>query len=280
MADIDNIEINNLSLFQESIIDNITAGTVGISKLRWQSVNAANINHEQAVQFMRQKHFDVLPIESNSEVKEFFYTKDWNNYSSINKRKIAEEDLISVHTPIRKVIESFVDNNRLFYFLSFQKEAVGLISVVNLNSRPVKLYLFSMIIEIEVRLGKIISNKLSEKTILALTLDKNTERYKDIKKGYNKDKKSGIDLEVFEYLYLSDLIAIALSQDLYELIGYGKEEFNQEFKAIKNLRNSVAHPQSIIKDSNSLEKLDKLIDSMEKALSRLKKINFELEIEA
>jgi len=280
MVDIDNIGINNLSPFQESIIDNITAGTVGISKLRWQSVNAANISHEESVQLMRQKHFDVLPIESNSEVKEFFYTKDWNNYSSINKRELTEQDLISVHSPIRKVIESFVENNRLFYFLSFQKEVVGLISVVNLNSRPVKLYLFSMIIEIEVRLGRIISNKILEENIVALTLDKNQRKYKNIKADYNKDKELGIDLEVFEYLYLSDLKDIALSENLYELIGYDKEEFSKEFEAINNLRNSVAHPRSIIKDSNSLKELDKLIDSMEKAVSRLKKINLKLEIEA
>jgi len=280
MVDIDSIGINNLSLFQESIIDNITAGRVGISKLRWQSVNAVKISHEQAVQFMRQKHFDVLPIESNSEVKDFFYTKDWNNYSSINKREITEQDLISVHTPIRKVIESFVENNRLFYFLSFQQEVVGLISVVNLNSRPVKLYLFSMIIEIELRLGRIIANKISEENILALTLDTNERKYRNTKVDYNKDKELGIDLEVFEYLYLSDLIAIALSQELYKLIGYSKEEFSQKFKAINSLRNSVAHPRSIIKDSNSLKELDKLIDSMEQALSKLKKINLELEIEA
>src|SRR5690348_16205841 len=131
--------LNDLSIFQRSIVDDISAAVVGISKARWVSLDATEASEEKAAEIMRKNRFDVLPITSNLEVKEFFHTRQWNNYSSISRSEITPADIVPTSMHVRDVIKSFVDRARLYYFLESRKGVAGLISVANLNSRPVKL---------------------------------------------------------------------------------------------------------------------------------------------
>ena len=128
---------------REGIVD-INAAVVGISKARWTYLEESDATKAQAEAIMRQQRFDVLPVANGAEVKKYFRTHKWNDYSSISQETITHRDVIPFHTHIRDVIKGLALESRSFYFLHNERRVFGLLSVVNLNCRQVKVYLFSL----------------------------------------------------------------------------------------------------------------------------------------
>ena len=92
---------------------------------------------------MVENRFDVLPVESRGRVDGYFHTLTWNDYSKVARSRISKADLISCDTDVREVVRCLAEQSRLFFFLSDGSDVKGLISVVNLNRRPVKVWLFN-----------------------------------------------------------------------------------------------------------------------------------------
>lgn len=260
-----------LHFLRESVVD-INAAVVGVSKNKWKSIEEDIATAERAAEIMRRERFDVLPIASGSVTKEFFQTDRWNDYSMISRKSITHRDVISLQTYIRDVIRDFASEPRCFYFLSHESRIVGLVSIVNLNCRQVKVYLFSLLSELETRLGRFISEHTSETELLEMAFegdDKN--KYEEIKNRYKKDRSSGVDVAFVEYLYLSDVVNITLKTGLYSELGYGKNKFKANFGSLVDLRNTVAHPnRSVTTSTDSVVQLWQRIDRIEDALFRLR----------
>lgn len=252
---------------REGVVD-INAAVVGISKARWTCIEDSDTAKEQAAAIMHQHRFDVLPIVNGTEVKKYFRTHEWNDYSSISQETITHRDVIPFHTHIRDVIKGLAVESRGFYFLHNERRIVGLISVVNLNCRQVKVYLFSLLSELEVRLGNFIASHVSEDELLKMTFGKKEkEKHEDVKKRYQEDKTTGVDTRFVEYLYLSNLINIIIERKLYERLGYSRTRFEKRLGSLNDLRHAVAHPaRSIITDKHPVEKLWERIDRVEEAL--------------
>lgn len=194
---------------REGVVD-INAAVVGISQTRWKYIEESDATDEQAKTIMHQQRFDVLPIVNNTVVKKYFHTKKWSDYSEISLKTITHKEVIPFDINIRDVIKGFVLDSRNFYFLHNERRIVGLISVVNLNCRQVKVYLFSLLSELEVCLGKFITTHVSGDELWRMTFGKEEkEKHKDVKKRYQEAKNTGIDAPFVEYLYLTDLIDIS-----------------------------------------------------------------------
>ncbi len=71
---------------RESVVD-INAAVVGVSSTRWTSI-PANATSDQAAELMRDNRFDTLPIGNPEDVKEYFQTQVWSDYSSVVRRKL------------------------------------------------------------------------------------------------------------------------------------------------------------------------------------------------
>jgi len=69
---------------REGVVD-INAAVVGISRTRWKSLEESDATKLQAEVIMREKRFDVLPIDNGSEVRKYFCTHKWNDYSNISE---------------------------------------------------------------------------------------------------------------------------------------------------------------------------------------------------
>jgi hypothetical protein len=253
---------------REGVVD-INAAVVGISKARWSFIEESEASEEQAKAIMCQYRFDILPIVNGTAVKKYFCTHKWSDYSVITLENITHKDVIPFQTHIRDVIKGFVLESRNFYFLHNERRVVGLISVVNLNCRQVKVYLFSLLSELEVGLGKFITENISENELLHMTFGGETkEKHESVKKRYEEDKALGVDTPFIEYLYLSDLIEIIGKKKLYEQLGYSSRRcFDKNLGSLNDLRNAVAHPaRSIITDEKSVKNLWERIDRVEEAL--------------
>lgn len=262
-----------INIFNTDLTEQITAAMAGISTIKWKKVRDDAQSETEAADIMKRNRYDVLPIETRDGFTSYFHTIEWNNYTSIARSIIKKDDIIPATTHIRETIKLFTQNKRRYFFLEHDHSIVGLISIANINSRPVKVYLFSMISEIEVELGKIINQHVDEESVLQKTIydPKNEGRHDETKKRYEEDRALGVELEVTEYIFLSELIEIILLYGLYQPLDYSKREFKREFNAINDLRHSVAHPtRSLITRNDDIDRLDRRISYIEKALQRLR----------
>jgi hypothetical protein len=264
---------DNVHFLRETVVD-IDAAVVGISSTRWTSIPVADASTENAAQEMSKHHFDILPIVDADGVKEYFHTEVWEDYSSVIRRRITHRDVIPFATPLRDVIEGFALKSRSFYFLGNERRIVGLISVANLNCRQVRVYLFSLLSELEIELGNLISEHCSETELLDLTFGAATQKSKheSVRDRYNSAKAKGVDVQVVEYLYLPDMIKVIGKKKLFGQLGYQScGKFADVFNPLVSLRNTVAHPtSSLIVDAKSCIKLWKQIDQIEEVLFHLR----------
>src|SRR5262245_50300846 len=206
------------SYFSRDGVVHIDAAVVGVSRRGWQCLQETAATKEAAAAIMSENRFDVLPVVNGEEIKKYFYTQKWGDYSSVSEEIISHCDVIPFHTHIRDVIKGFALESRNlesrnFYFLHSERRIVGLISVVNLNCRQVKVYLFGLLSELEVRLGTFITEHVAENKLLNMTFGDNQdvkgkEKHYNVKKRYREDKARGVDVSFIEYLYLSDMISV------------------------------------------------------------------------
>ncbi len=258
--------------FATGSIVQVHAATVGISRAGWCAIRSEDATVARATRIMRRQRYDILPIVSEKGVDGYFCTKVWNDYSEIVRWSMDEKDVIPWDTNIRDVIRNLAQENRLHYFLKDDLGIDGLISIVHLNGRPVKVYLFNLLSELEIRLGQLVSTHVKESDLYKMMFGVSVkDKHADIKKHYDGDKENGLDLPLVNYLYLSDIANVILSKKLFKHIGYSHTNFKDSIFPLCNFRHAVAHPaRSIITGPDGVEKLWHRIENIEDALIRLR----------
>ena len=129
----------------------ISVALAGKSKLDWVYAEA-NDSREVAFQKMLVNRFDVLPIrEVNGEYQRYYITKDWGTYvkEDIEIKFITPEDRLYYLTNIHDAIANFSVTRRQFFFLDNLLAINGLITIGNLNSKHIYLYLYNLIVQVE-----------------------------------------------------------------------------------------------------------------------------------
>ena len=264
--------IEDSHFLRETVVD-IDAAVVGIGNSRWTALLESEATEQLAMKIMEEQRFDTLPVESGSGIKEYYQTVNWNDYSSITRHTLTHRDVVPFKTSLRNVIRGFASESRHFYFLSNERRVVGLITVANLNCRQVKIYLFSLVSELEIRLGRFVSKRCEDGELLEMTFgNSDNPKYAVVKKKYHSNKSTGVDLPFVEYLYLSDLVKVIAKKRLFGELGFeSKNQFYAVFNPLITLRNDSAHPNnSIVTDADSCQKLWKNIDQVEQLLFELR----------
>lgn len=257
-------------LFLRTGTVDVDAAVIGVGRTRWHSLPSEEASTEKAIQIMEAKHFDVLPIDGDddSPIYEYFHTQHWGKWTgeTVERSAITFKDVIPAQTSILDLIEKFVGNERLFFFLSYEYRIAGLVSVANLNSRQVKFYLFALLCELETRLGRLIHSDLSEEQVYS-KLDEETRNI------YKADRDKGFNNDAVQYLYLSSLIDIVRAEDLFKQMGYPSKKQFEKLNTLNELRNQVMHPvRSLVHNKESLKKLWERIEKLQDVLFRLRQL--------
>lgn len=257
--------------FSTKDIVRLTAAVAGISRKVWTAVQDPAAT-EEASTVMKTKHFDILPIDDGSSVSAYFHTRTWNDYTTVTRANISDSDLIPFDTDVREVIKRFAEESRLFYFLHDDTTIIGLISVVNINRRQVKVWLFNLLSEVEMLLGSLLSKHFDDAEIEAITLKSSTDKkHEEIKKQLKSDRNKGLDLPIVEYLYFSDLVNVTISKELYKQLSFTQTQFKRTLGSLIELRNTVTHPaRSLVREAHSAHKLYKRVQRMEDVLNKLR----------
>lgn len=260
-------------LFLRTISVEVDAAMIGIGRSRWVGIKPEEASTQKAIAMMKQGRFDVLPIDPGDSypIYDYFSTSQPHCWitETVKKHSLNHSDVISAQTPIIDLIEKLVREHRSFFFLTYANKIAGLVSLVNLNSREVRVYLYSLICEFETRLIRLLKkSQLSEDLILA-------EMKPSAKDSYHQDKDSGYDNEITEYLYLSDLLEIIRKNDLYKTMGYSGTNQFKKLNSLNELRNQIMHPQrSLVNNEASLQQLWHRIDRLQDVLFRLRQLQF------
>jgi hypothetical protein len=146
--------------------------------------------------------------------------------------------------------------------------------VANLNCRQVRVYLFSLLSELEVKLGNLVSDNCTEPELLQMTFgaDKHA-KYDAVRERYSSDKAKGVEVPFVQYLYLTDMVNAIRKKKLFSLLGYQSAgKFGDALGSVVSLlRDAVAHPiRSLIADPESCKKLWEQIDQIEEVLFHLR----------
>jgi hypothetical protein len=254
----------------------VTAAVVGISRSRWDSIPAQRATMEEATALMRDSRYDVLPIEEGEAINDYFCTSAWGNYSKVERRTLEPEDMIPLDTHIEGVIQRFAERDRRFYFLgeradsSVPSQVTGLISVVNLNSRAVKVHLYGLMSELEIILGEIALDSIPDDDELIEFASQygRPKKVAEAKKFFLADHSNSMDVRFVEYLYLPDLIKVAMGLGVHGNIRYSPEKFEDDLESLVALRNRVSHANhALMRDAESANWLWQRINSLTRLLS-------------
>ena len=257
---------------RETVVD-VDAAVVGISSERWTKIDAAKATPEEAQRLMQGQRFDVLPIVGRTHVREYFRTTIWGDYTTIVRKSVSHRDLLPLATPIRDVIRGFATEARDFYLLAHERRICGLVSVANLNCRQVRVWLFSLLSELETELAAFLMSHVSEGDLHSEELGPSASPLaQKTRARYDADRAEGVDVPLVEYLYLSNLINSIAKRKLYDRLGYeSRSAFEKHFNPMNTLRDLVAHPvRSLVSDPGSCAKLWSTLEHVEQVLVSLR----------
>lgn len=263
---------SDLSFEREHVVD-VDAAVVGISRQRWSALTpdeAADLDRARAV--MKENGFDVMPVEDDDgEVRSYVTTAAWGDFRSpVERHDIGPQDIIPQRTPLEEVLRGFAEDGRDFYFLSSYGRITGLITIVNLNCRQVRVFLYGLICEFETVLGDLIREAIGpDKLTVDKILSELSEGRADVKDGFDEARGANLDTDITEFLYLTDLIKVVRRHGLFGPLGFEhRGRFKDTFSHLNETRKRVAHPtRALIEKRGAVVTLWEDVKAIERALS-------------
>lgn len=257
----------DFSNHRREIVVDVDAAVVGISRDRWEHLPESDASQERAREIMATHLFDVLPISSpDGRVREYFHTVHWNDYDTIERSRLGVADVLPSGTSIRDVVKEMAEKERLFFFLTTQSEVSGLISVANLNSRQVQVFLFALFSELEKRLGYYLEQRVSYEVLVSAV-----ER-RSLGRRFRSDRRVGLEENPLEYLGFQDLVDLARDSGIFEELDLTGPEWGDAAE-LRLLRNRVAHPiKSVVDRQWSVSGFWSRIRMVEDLLFRLRMV--------
>ena len=273
--------MEELRYFRQKSDPQIHAALIGINKMDWVHATHQHTIHEIAA-IMFEYGFDVLP-QKNKEggYLQYYTTIKWGEYSKENLRwdKIDMSHSIYYLTNLRDVFKQFHSKGQNYFFLSNHSEAIGLVTIGNLNCKHVYLYFYNLINQLEDKLARLLISEISRDEILELLKTyANSVNIKSISNNtlqrFNNDCITGVDADILEYMYLSEIFQIYRDKKLFKKLGYSNEnKFCLNNSKIKEIRNIVSHPnKSLIKDLTSVDTVWTALLKIEDLISRIDEV--------
>ena len=131
------------SEFTEYIKIKVTAAQIGISKDNWESVGP-EISNLEALQILQYKSYHVLPIvDTSGKCVTFWELTAENGIVSAKKKNIEDANKISYLTDLKELLYQFKQSESNYFYLTESGNINGLVSQVNLNSKPVYTYFYN-----------------------------------------------------------------------------------------------------------------------------------------
>ncbi len=252
--------------YQRHVVVEVDAAVVGVSRRRWEGIDREDA--EEALRRMAAERFDVLPLDRSGEpVREAYRTEVWGTYGAVRLVEVGDDERLPYTTPIRDVVRWFAEGpERRFAFLEDERgETTGLITVANLNCSQARIWLYALIVELEVTLANLLQKERLDDDVLVRLVPAAAVGQRI------QDRLDGTDRSLTEYLYLSNLVNVIAKRGLFGAIGYAaRRPFETAFGRLNEVRHLVAHPvRSLVEHPADVRRLWEAVQTAETALERL-----------
>lgn len=173
-------------------------------------------------------------------------------------RPLAEEEVISESTPVIEVLETLIDQPWLF--VKEKRKITSIVTRADLDSIPVRIWLYGMISLFEIQIRENITNNNIdwEKNLTEARLNAANKLFED-KKSRNEDVNL---LSCTQICDLSTIIKKNYHLFSANLGSLSKKELHKDFNEIMTLRDNLAHAQSIGIEWKRVYELMNLIDKV------------------
>lgn len=217
---------------------------------------------EKAEAKAKEKRYDVLPVVENERIVGVFQS------GSTDYEPLTEKWLISRDTPIPDLLTLFVETGRPGFLVLYRQEVVGLVTPADLNKLPVRVYIYNVLSEVELKLAALIQAHFQgDSTRLHQALG--DERWTVITRNNEALKKGNVDIDPVQLLYLNDLVNLVFTDE--SLQAKFEPLSKKALSKIVKLRNQTAHPVRALLGQvpKDLRKLHKRLSVSQEVLHRL-----------
>jgi len=224
-------------------------------------------NKKPVLEEAKARRFDLIPITKG------------NRITGIMRRgkragSLTEGWLIAASTGVADLLDAFAKSRQPGFLVLRCQDVVGLVTPGDLNKIEVRAYVYNLVGQLEIGLGKMVREAYpDESKVLGELSDK---RRGEIERLWQQTQSGNVDLGVVACLNLVDLFHVIRKNDLlYGLLGYTSgSKVGDELEPLNELRNCVMHPvRPFVWDAKrDVVAQHKLIESARHILQRLEEL--------
>ncbi|MFC7116714.1 CBS domain-containing protein [Natronoarchaeum sp. GCM10025703] len=237
-----------------------------------------------AAAWLNENGYDAAPVYADNDPIGFIHTDDVTTDDDGNTlddhlTPLTIDYIISGDTSFTAVLSALIGNP--VYFLGGPNHVTGILTRADLNTAPVRIYLFDRITYLEEHLRELILDKKPDwKTtpVTANELDNIEDRYEDA-------QAANVALEEIHYASFSALETIVTSvEGCWKTCGFStKGGADSRLHEITELRNDVAHANLLIENTDSneflssgrtTENLHNTLETINQVLTNLQKAGY------
>lgn len=231
--------------------------------------SVATDENERLTNFFTDDNFDVVGFNENGRVTGYLDKKDIGNLEELNKsvKKFEIHDLITSNTDLKDCLSLLETRQQLF--IIDKSHVSGIVTRSDRQKPAVRMLFFGMITVFESKLAALIDLRYPQNTWANLI---NGPRVFKAQKLFDELVEKNLEVSLLNCTQICDKTDIVLkdAELRNSLIGLSKTKGETFFNSIQNLRNDLAHAQSL---QTWFEKEDVmgLIDRLSHTINKIEK---------
>lgn len=238
-----------------------------------------------AAEWLATNGYDAAPIQKQGDPVGFIHEDDVTVDDEGDTLKeyltpLTIEYLMSGDAPFADVLAALIE--KPVYFLGGHSRITGILTRADLNTAPVRIYLFDRITYLEEHLRELILKNAPNWKETPVTVDE----IDDIEDRYADAQAANVELDEIHYAQFSTLNTIVSNVEAcWQTCDFStKGQAESRLHEIKELRNDVAHANLLVENTDSdgflnsgrtTENLSTTLESIKKVLTNLQEAGYD-----
>jgi len=221
----------------------------------YQTIIAENFD------IMNLKNISVIGIRNNGIIDGYLeLTEDSLKLDEKNYKKFIPHQILDIKAPLVDIIH--VLTHFSFLFIKIHGSVIGVITRTDIEKPVVRMWLFGMIILIEMLVVKAIKKTWTDESWFSLISEGRLEKARQL---FLEKQRRNLNCDLIDCLQFADKMQLIIrTDDFLESTGFQSvKSARKVFKELEILRNNLAHGQEINKtDWPSIVRLTRRINEM------------------
>jgi hypothetical protein len=218
--------------------------------------------------FMDAKDFDVVGVRLDGLVVGYVHREDLSSGTlGDHITPFVDSDLLDETAPMTEVLQRLSHSPRIF--VQVMGHVSGIITKGDLQKAPIRMWLFGLLTLLELQLLRLIRMTYPDDTWTHTIPEGRLRKASELLKDRRRRNEA---ISLADCLQLADMMTVVLKTDYLRTVLEleSRQQGEQLFDELKNLRNDLAHSQDII--SPRWPELAELVSQTEHLLARCEQL--------